>query len=707
MKALLGENRRRGRQVKPSQMQSREVAAVEAGQLRGVAPLPSRLPVTAGVERVFLDRARRLSPDAQRLLVVAAADDSARVPTVLQAATRLGVDAGALTEVERSGLVTVVDDRLVLRHPLVRSALYSAATTADRLAVHGALAEVLTRQEDADRRAWHRSASVVEPDEHVVNELVDAASRAQRRGGHEAASAAWARAAELSSEAEPRAERLYLAALAAWVAGRPGRAKQLVDAALREATDPLVKADSSRLRARVEWNTGSVALAHRMLLEAAREVAPHDQDRAREIGTEATAIAVFGGDSGIGLDPLSFTEPPPADATARQRCFAQLLHGLRHVLAGEWPQAAASLRQAFKIASELEGEYQLLPNLGIAALHIGDLEHARRIHEQLLTEARNSGVMVMVLYALTRLGFSDLARGAWSDGVAHAREAVSLGEETGQRVLAAAPRAWLLLFAALRGEDTFEGLAEDLERVTRGDSAGILNVVLRDLVFWAHAVRSFHQPSIAFHQLGRMTLDITKRAAGMDRIDAAVRAGQPEAAGLWVADLEMFAEATGQRWPAAVAAHGRALLAGDDSAEAQFERALALHAEEPRPFDRARTELAYGEFLRRSRRRVDARTHLRAALQTFQDLQAGPWADRASQELRASGETVRRQDGTGFAELTPQERQVAQLVKRGMSNREVAAQLFVSPRTVDFHLRNVFTKTGVTSRVELAGLALG
>lgn len=200
--------------------------------------------------------------------------------------------------------------------------------------------------------------------------------------------------------------------------------------------------------------------------------------------------------------------------------------------------------------------------------------------------------------------------------------------------------------------------------------------------------------------------------AGLDRIEGAVRADQPEAARLWLDDFAGFAEATGQEWAAAVAEHGEALLADPDSAEAHFERALGHHEQAAkggragRPFDRARTQLAYGEFLRRSRRRVDARTHLRAALETFEGLRARPWTERATQELRASGESVRKRDEAGDATLTPQERQVARLVRKGMSNKDVAAQLFVSPRTVDFHLRNVFTKTGVSSRGELAALSL-
>jgi DNA-binding CsgD family transcriptional regulator len=214
-----------------------------------------------------------------------------------------------------------------------------------------------------------------------------------------------------------------------------------------------------------------------------------------------------------------------------------------------------------------------------------------------------------------------------------------------------------------------------------------------------------------------MSHDVPKRMAGLDRIEAAVRAEQTEAARLWVEDFVGFAAATGQAWAGAVAEHGLALLAPTDQAEAHFVRALRLHEQDAqggrtgwpgRQFNRARTQLAYGEFLRRGRRRVDARPQLRAALDRFEELKASPWADRAATELRASGETIRRRDeAAGQVVLTPQERQVAQLVRTGMSNKDVAAQLFVSPRTVDFHLRNVFTKVGVSSRGELVGIDLG
>ena len=288
-------------------------------QLAGTEPLPPRLPVTERVERVFLDRAHRLSDDAQTVLLVASADDSSRLATVLGAAEALGADTGSLAELERSGLVAVTGAQVTLRHPLVRSAMYDAAPSAQRRRVHAALAAVLNREEDADRRAWHRSSSVVEPDESVVVELVEAAQRAERRGGHEAASAAWARAAELDINADQRARHLFAASMAAWVSAHPDAARDLIDKSIAEANDPLLLADARRLRGRIEWNTGSVKLAHRILLEGAVDVADHDPVRARELAAEAVSIECWSGDSGSAIDGTAVVPPPPESAPARER----------------------------------------------------------------------------------------------------------------------------------------------------------------------------------------------------------------------------------------------------------------------------------------------------------------------------------------------------------------------------------------------------
>jgi DNA-binding CsgD family transcriptional regulator len=319
----------------------------------------------------------------------------------------------------------------------------------------------------------------------------------------------------------------------------------------------------------------------------------------------------------------------------------------------------------------------------------------------------------MVLYALTRLGITDIPFGRWTAGAVRQAEALRLGEGTGQPGLSVMPAVWLLLLAAYRGEDTYAEQLEVVETHLEAQSTGTLDTLARDVTRWAKGVHASPRTEAGFHHLAQMNHHVGRRLASIDRIEAAAHTGQFDTARLWVEDLEHFHAATGATWAAAAAAHGRALLttldenAGDrDVADAHFDAALGLHKLQPHPLALARTRLAYGEHLRRTRRRVAAREHLRAAVEIFEDLKAVPWAERAAQELRASGETARRRDDTSTeVQLTPTELQVAELVQRGLSNREVAAQLFVSPRTVDFHLRNVFAKTGVTSRTELAQLS--
>ena len=384
--------------------------------------------------------------------------------------------------------------------------------------------------------------------------------------------------------------------------------------------------------------------------------------------------------------------------------------GVAHVVAGDYAAAAGPLRRAFAIHEELPEDYELLPNLSIAAFHLGEFDRAEAYLNRLLAEARNTGVLVMVLYALTRLAIINLAKGRWSD----AAEQRHRGRDPGRGNRPPRPRRRPARRPAAAGGPARRGRIRRARLAARGgdrarDRRHPGRGTARPGRLGARRPPGRRPPASAFHRFAQMSHDVPKRMAGIDRIEAAVRADQTEAARLWVDDLAGFAAATGQTWAAAVAEHGEALLADPETAESHFVKALELHdqdAVEARRFNRARTQLAYGEFLRRARRRVDARTHLRAALETFEDLRARPWAERAAQELRASGETARKRDETAPVDLTPTERQVAQLVQRGMSNREVAGQLFVSPRTVDFHLRNVFAKTGVTSRLELAQLTL-
>jgi DNA-binding CsgD family transcriptional regulator len=651
-------------------------------QLAGRARLPAPLPLTGGVERAFLDRYRRLGESAQRFLLVTATDDTARLTVVRDAAKHLDAGDDALDEVERAGLLHVDGDVVFLYHPLVRSAVYRAATSAQRRTAHRALADVLAG--DPDRRAWHLAAAADRPDEDVVAALDGVAERAAARGGHEAAAAAWARAAELSEGGSARGRRLYLAASSAWLGAHPSRAAALTTAAAAEVTEPRLRAQLLVLQGQIEWNTRSLNDGYDLVLQAAQVAAGADQALAQQLAMLAASLSAFGARSPRDVDITALVAAPTEDAPPRIRAAFHLMRGFRAVAGRDYAAAAADVRCAFALtdADPLD-DHVLQPNLAIAAWLIDDDARNLRLHEHQLTAARRAGALNMVEHALTRGFFPQISTGAWAKAGAAAAEALSLTAATGHTGLTALPTAELALVAALRGDDAAD---RNLDEVT--------------------ALRAAAQPATALHHLEQIGGPGLRRMAALDLFDATVRGGRPDLARTWLAELEQVAAGTGSPAAAAAVEHGRALLAGDGDAETHFARALAAHADSPRLPDRARTHLAYGEYLRRSRRRVDAREHLRTALALFEDLGAVPWAERAATELRASGETARRRDVTTATELTAQERQVAALVRQGLSNRDVAAQLFVSPRTIDFHLRNVFSKLGVTSRAELTALPL-
>ncbi len=346
-------------------------------------------------------------------------------------------------------------------------------------------------------------------------------------------------------------------------------------------------------------------------------------------------------------------------------------------------------------------------NLGNTALHLGHDEGARFYYSAMVSTAREAGAGMVVIYALERLMFGQLPTGAWTSVRSSADEALTLARSVGQPTLTAAPLAVLTLLAALTGNDDFDHQLAAFEHVATTYPLGIMTGPAHDVTRWAKGARAAAHGDApgALHHLSGMRVPALHRLAAVDRLEAAVRAGDTEQALAWVDELAPFATGTDYGWALGAVDLGRALTSPDHAdATAAFERAVGHYRDASRPYDLARTQLAYGEYLRRTNRRVDARTHLRASLDTFTDLGANPLVERATQELRASGETARKRDPSTLLDLTPMELKVAQLVSTGLSNKDVAAQCWVSPRTVAFHLRNVFTKVGVSSRTELAQL---
>jgi DNA-binding CsgD family transcriptional regulator len=681
-------------------------ALITLGQFSGREPLPWPLPITDAVQRIFVQRVHRLPEPTQRLLLVAAADETSRLATVLAAASQLGVPAAALDPAERADLLAIQSGQLAFHHPLVRSSIYQSATDAERRSAHRALSQVLLEEADADRRAWHLALATVRPDESVVQLLEQTAVRARRRGGFEAACMALERAAQLSAEPEARAGRLAAAGQSAWQAGQLVRAAGLLQQARLLTADPIVSADVDQLRAWIELSIGSGMMARRLLVDAAKEIADIDPQRALEMLAAAAEAAWIAGDAQAGAELGQVAARlPPAD-TPRARFLTHLVNGFVGLLRGDVARPVRALQDAMDLPAEPDPD--LVVRAGHVAFYLGDDDAAYRLNAQTVAAARTTGAIGDLLFALPRLALAEILTGRWSAAEVSADEAARLSRETSQPGLTAVPLAWLVVLAVLTGDqERFQSLLAKTEELAGSNALGVFDAQVRDALHWAQGLRELTAGNLssAMSWFSAMTHPaVAGMAAALDRIEAAILGGHRDEALEWLDRLDAFATHTGIASEQARVAHCRALLAEGDTARSLFEEALTLHARSRRPFEHARTELAYGELLRRGRRRVDARTHLQAALDRFEQLNARPWAERARLELRAAGRTARKRDPSTVLKLTPQEIQVARFVARGLHTREVAAQLFLSTRTVDFHLRNVFTKLGISSRTELARL---
>ena len=681
-------------------------AQLSSAHLGGTAALPSELRLSSRVERAFLERCRRLTAEGQTLLLLAAADDAVPISVLQSAAKSLDVPVSAWTEAESAGLLLAEGDAIRVRHPLVRSAVYQTATALERRTAHAALAEALLLARDQDRHAWHRGLATVAPDEEVAGLLDRVAARAERRGGHDAASSAYERSARLSALDEPTARRLLAAARNAWSAGRLERAAALLRESRAVADDPLLRADVDRLRCRIEVAVGSALDAHRIFVAAARSVADADPARALEMAAMAAVLQVHAADSGSRLPPgLVPVAPAPGD-TVRVQCLKRILAGSDLESEGEWAAALDEVRAALPVVLTTE-DRDVWANLANLALHVGEADTHRTLFTAMLSAARADGSVMEVLYALNRLCLSQFVTGQWTAALRSVDESESLARSVGQPAQTAMPQAVRTLLAAHRGEDGFPSLLDAAALTVERHRLGVMEGPVSDLLRWARGVHAAQagDATDAVHQLGRMQMPVLCRLAASARIGAAVAAGDHARAREWTEQVSAYADATGSAWARAVSAHGEALLSDDPVP--LFERATVAYAEGDRAFDQASALLALGEHLRRSGRRVEARQHLRSALERFRDLGAGPLADRAARELRASGETARLRNPATLTNLTPTEMSIARLVSSGLSNKEVAEQCWISPRTVAFHLRNVFAKTGVASRAQLAQLELG
>jgi DNA-binding CsgD family transcriptional regulator len=673
---------------------------LSASQLLGRAALPEATPLSARLRTAFLGRIDQLPSETRSALLIAALDDADEVSTVVRAAGEAGLPANALDPAEQAGLLSVVDGGIEFRHPLVRSALLESSTHSQRRSSHLALAAALNGGADADRRAWHQALATLTTDEEVAGALEASAGRYQARGGHASAATAFLRSAELSADDGHRIGRLAAAAEAAWAAGQPERARETIARALPLATGE-VRPRLLYLQGVIEAGTGDARGAVPILVEAAE--ASDDGSLTLELLTEACEAAMYAGDSAQAANlAASASRIEPRSETDRFRVAA--LTGIAAELAGDNQRAAPLLLEASQRAVELQDPYALI--WAARAATIGNmprdgLPHAARA----VAIARERALLSVLPVALGHQAAALADHGRFKLAYAAAEEGIRLASDFGHHWGVGRNLANLALLDAMRGDEA-RGRDHADEAMKHAANGGA--VLIGEFAMWALGLLelTLGRPSEATDRLlivsdgeraesnpltGLWSIpDLIEAAARSERLEETV--DRLERYGEWVEDSPSPARLS-------LLARCRAVVSEEEWRE-QFEASLQAGTGLS-PFDQARTELLFGERLRRNRARREARPHLRRAADLFRQVGAPRWEERAEVELRATGETARKRDPSTLDELTPQELQIAGLVASGMTNRQVAEQLYLSPRTIDYHLRKVFSKLGVASRTQL------
>ncbi|MFA1539936.1 ATP-binding protein [Actinomadura monticuli] len=677
------------------------LALIELADALGSRPVRNAgpLPVGGRVQETFRRRLADLPDATRRLLLVVAADGTADLGVVLRAGAALGLAPADLEPAEESGLVVLDGEEVRFRHPLIRAVTYQDAAHHRRIAVHGALAGVLGGDEHADRRAWHLAAAATGPDEDVAAELERAARRAGRRGGSAAVAAAYERAARLSTEPEGKARRLVHAARAAYDAGRPDQATRLAAEAEHLSARDGVVAEATFIRAQVAYERTSPAADATLALRGAALIAGSDPEQAVSMLTEAVWSARDAGAHDLvrqGVELLGRLRLPADSAKAR------VAAGL--IAYGRLPDGAAEavppMRALFEAARTGEvGDAVDRVIAGFVGLLVADDRAATDLLEGMAADARAEGALGWLPYILEALAIGRVLLGDLRGADAATAEGLSLAADIGMDTQVTALKG-----VAVRLESDAERSRAMAPDVLAHAGVHPTNAALASWGLGLHDLAG-GQAAAALERLdgvcsGPARHDVLIRAVP-DHAEAAVRAGRPDLARTYLPAFEAWAAATSC---GALPARCRALLAGGDAAEEHYRDALELHGD--RAYDAARTRLLYGEWLRRRRRRTEARTELTAARDAFARLGAAGWAERARAELEVLGDrpAASAGDADPLKRLTPQELQVVRLAAAGLSNREIGAHLYLSPRTVGHHLYKAYPKIGVTRRMELARL---
>jgi DNA-binding CsgD family transcriptional regulator len=683
---------------------------LKPAELAGGFGLPDARPLASRVEDTFVQRVGSLPHETQRLLLVAAAEPVGDVTLLWRAAERLGIKGDAGRPAEEAGLIEL-GIRVRFRHPLMRSAAYRAADFRDRQEVHRALAEATDPDTDPDRRAWHRAQAASGPDEAVAGELERSADRAQARGGVAAAAAFLARAAELTPDPAGRGKRAVAAAQAKFDAAASDAALELLATAELAPLDELQRARLERVRAEIAFARTRGSDAPALLLAAARRLEPLDAAMARETHLEAMAAAMYAGRLGDKPGVREAAEAAQAAPAAPQppRAIDLLLDGLATRFTEGYSAGLPPLRTAVDAFRRVEGLTARDARwLWLACRLAQDLWDDKLWYELAtrgLRVARETGALRVLPIAATYRASLHVHAGAFGAASSLIEESDAIIQATGMAPLKFAS----LMLAAWRGNEA-EGLvlfeAGRREATARGEGMGL------GVLEWATA--------LLYNGLGRYSEALAAAQQGCEQddvglfawtlvelIEASVRSGETDATSVALDRLSERTQASGTDWALGIEAASRALLSDGRDAEPLYREAVERLARSRGVVHLARARLLYGEWLRRENRRVDARGQLRAAFDDFDRIGAEAFAERARRELLATGETAPRRTVETRDLLTPQEAQIARMASDRQTNPEIGAKLFISPRTVEYHLRKVFTKLGVSSRKELRSALAG
>jgi len=671
------------------------------------------------IEESYVHRVQSLPADTQKLLLVAAAEPVGDAALFLRVAARLGIAVDALGPAEAGGLIEF-GPRMRFHHPLVRSAAYRAADMADRRAIHRALADATDPQSDPDRRAWHAANAATGPDDAVAAELEASAGRAQKRGGIAATATFLERATALTSDPARRVARAIAAAQAKRDAADPAAAHELLAVAELGPLSHLQNAQVARLRAQMEFarsrggELGSPPLAEpaSQLLEAAMRLENLDDDLAREAYLEALTAAMYAGRLG---EPGALPNVAEAARAAvgrvpnLQRPIDLLLSGLANLITSGTSEAAVPLRAALEQichAPPSDGQPLRLASLGLAVVQeiaAGELWDDAIWHQlasNMVRRARDSGALAVLPSALVFLAGTHIFAGEFATAATLLEEATSIAAATDHL---APMRYHSLSLATLRGipADVLPNLEAAAARGTaRGEGRalgmnGWATAVLNNGLGRYEEAFAAAREACEYDDLGLHGWRLS------ELIEAAVRCGELETAAVAARRLEERAGASGTDFGLGFSASARALIADDEHADVLFAEGIERLERTRMVIHLARAHLRYGEWLRRVNRRVDARRHLGKAHEMFTRMGAQAFAERARRELVAAGEKIAKQPSGSGDELTAQETQIARLAGDGFTNQEIGAQLFISTHTVEWHLRKVFVKLGITSRRQL------